>query len=106
MQLGGDAERVITPDGHNSRKTQSSKIIDAPLNVGRLFIRIGPRRAENGAAAGNDAVGFQNRQRASFHFHQPAPTLKQTDALSAGIGDLANHRPDDSIQAGTIAAAG
>ena len=79
---------------------------EALLNSTFFFRGVGARGAKNRPAAGQDTGDGIQIQRHALVFEHTAPSFEKADELVFVMEDaLANHRADDSIEAGAIAAA-
>ena len=78
-----------------------------PLRAAVDLVRVGPRGAEDRAAAGQDAAHLLDAQRAGVAVERTAPAVPEADELVPVRRDaLAHDRPDDRVQPGAVAAAG
>ena len=69
--------------------------------------RVGPRGAEDRAAAGQDAAHLGHPERPAVALERAAPAVAVADELVPAVFDaLADDRPDHRVQPGAIAAAG
>src|SRR5207247_534507 len=67
--------------------------------------RVRPRRAENGAAARQDARDLLRPERLEQPLDEPSPTLAHADDLVSLRPGPACHGADDGVQPGAVAAA-
>ena len=99
-----DAQRVLAADcdeGAEARAGEVSETVDAAV----LPERIGARRAEDGAAAGQDARDLLRAEILELALDEAAPPLADADHLVALRPRAPRDRADDCVQARTIAAA-
>ena len=107
MQARGGAERVLAADRDQPVDPGRRQVRGDPLRAAVVGEGVGPRGAEDGAAAGQDAAHLGHAERPAVVLQRPAPAVAVADELVAVDADaLAHDRPDHRVQAGAIAAAG
>ena len=106
--------RVSSPPITTSASTPSpamlSLIRSAPADpvAGRVGAqRVGPRRAEDGPAARQDAADRLDVERDGVPLERPAPAVAEPDELEPVLRyPLADHGPDHCVQPGAVPASG
>ena len=101
----------VAADHHQRVDAEASHIVLDALDAGAawpvLFEWIGPRRAENGPPAWQDAPHGRDVERHRVRLERSAPAITEADELDAVILDPASHNgPDHRVQPRTVAAAG
>src|SRR4029453_2561844 len=78
-----------------------------PLDAIVDLERVGPRGAEDGAAARQDAADLRDAERLREALQRALPAVAESDELVTVSGDaLADHRPDHRVETGAVAATG
>ena len=113
VQLAGHAERVLAADRDQGVDAEAGQVrldlLQAGLAVqrGLLRQRIGPRGAEDRAAAGQDAAHGRHVERLRVGLERSAPAVAEAHELRAVIERAGPHdRADDRVQPGAVAASG
>ena len=113
VEPGRHAEGVLAADHHQCVHAQAGQVVLDPVNPGPPAAgllgaqRIGPRRAEDGAAAGQDPADRLDVQRDGVPLQRPAPAVPEPDELESVLRyPLADHGADHRVQAGAVSAAG
>jgi hypothetical protein len=107
VQLGGDAEGVLTADGDQCVDAEVLEVRLDLLDAALHLERVGPRRAEDRAAAGQDATHLLNAERRRSALDGSAPPVPEADELVAvDRHPLAHDSADHRVQAGTVATTG
>src|SRR5690606_20123636 len=106
-ELLGDAERVLAADGDQrvdaGRRQVLLDAVDATVDLERVC----PGRAEDRAAARQDAPHGLDVQRHRLALKRPAPAGPEADELvTVDAHPLADDSPDHGVQAGAVAAPG
>ncbi len=106
-ELGRDTQGVLAADGDERVHALLGQVRLDPLDAAFDLERVRPGRAENGAAAGQDAADLGDAERLRQAFERAFPAVPEADELVTVDGDaLADHRPDHRVQTGAVAAAG
>ena len=107
MQLGGHAQRVVAADRDQRVDAmvpqRSDRAVDAILFLGR----VGPRRAEDGAAQRQDAAHVGRRELIDQAFFETAgPSVLHAAHPMPELEGAASHGPDGRVQAGRVSTTG
>ena len=106
-ELGGDAQRVLAADGDQRVAAVGGEVVLDLLDAALDRERVGARRAEDRAAARQDAAHLGDAQRHRVVLERAPPAVAEADELVAVLLDaLADRAADDRVQAGAVAAAG
>ena len=107
VQLGRDTERVLAADGDQRVDAEVGEVLLDLLDAALDLERVGARGAEDGAAARQDAAHLRDAELAGRALERALPAVAEADELVAVLLDaLADHGPDDGVQAGAVAAPG
>ena len=107
VQARGGAERVLAADRDQPVDPGRREVRGDPLGAAVDRERVGPRGAEDGAAAGQDAAHLGHAERPAVVLERAAPAVAVADELVPVLaGALAHDRTDHRVQARAIAAAG
>ena len=111
VQPRGDAEGVLAADDDQRVHAEAAQVVLDPLDPAAagpgLLERVGPRRAEDRAAARQDAAHRGDVERHRVRLERPAPAVAEPDELEPVFLDpLAHHRADDGVQPGAVATTG
>jgi len=113
VQPGRHAQGVLTANGHQSIDAEAFQVLldalDASLAADgrRLAERVGPRGAEYGPAAGQNAANRAYVQHHRVALERPAPAIPEADELQLVLGHAGpDDRSDHRVEAGAIAASG
>ena len=111
VQPGRDAKRVLAADDHQGVDAEPVHVVLDPLDAGParagLLERIRPRRAEDRAAARQDAAHRGHVERHRVRFKRPPPAVTKSEELDPVIlSTLAYHRADHRVQSRAVAAPG
>src|SRR5205823_24104 len=93
-------------DGDKGGQPVALEVFDAAQDVFGVLVGVGARRAEDGPAAGDDAVGLHDFEGAELVLDEAAPAFHEAQAAAAGVGDLADDGANDGVEARTITASG
>ena len=103
----GDAQGVVAADGHEGVEAEGLEVLADGGDVGRGVLEgVGPRRAEDRAAPGDDPVGLGDVEVAAHPLDQAPPAFEDADAGAALVGDALDDRPDHRVEAGAVAPPG
>jgi hypothetical protein len=107
VQLGGHAEGVLTADRDQGVDALRGEVVLDPLDPVLDLEGVGAGRAEDGAAAGQDAADLRDTQGAGQALEGTLPAVPETHEFVTVVGDaLADHRPDHRVETWAVAAAG
>ena len=111
VQPRRDAERVLAADHHERVHAQAGQVVLDPLDAvapGTVLLeRVRPRRAEDRAAARQDAAHRVHVQRHRVRLKRTTPAVTEPYELQAELLDPpAYHGADDRVQPRAIAAPG
>ena len=107
VQPGGGAEGVLTADGDQAFEVQRTEVLGDPIGAVLALERVGARGAQNRASPRQDASGRLDGQLFVGVFQRPSPAVAKADyRVPVRVDPLANDRPDDGVEAGTIASSG
>src|SRR5690606_7583565 len=107
VQLRRHPKGVLPADGDERVHPQLAEVRLDLLDPTVDLEWIGARRAQDRAAAGQDAAYLLDAQRHRVVLQRAAPPVTEANELVAVHGDaLANDRPDDRVQTGAVATAG
>ena len=107
VQLGGDAEGVFAADGDQRVDAEVLQVAPDPLHAVLDGERVGPRRAEDGAAPREQPAHGRDVQRHGGGLERPAPAVTEPEERVAVLGDaLANDGPDHRVEPGAVPASG
>ena len=95
-------ERVLAADRDHRADTVAGERRLHPLGTVVGVVRVGARRAENGAAAREEPARRLERQGHRLTLDQPAPTVPVTDELVPLLVALADDGPDHRVEAGAV----
>ncbi len=98
---------VLAADRDQAVDPRRREVRGDPLRAAVAGERVGPRGAEDGAAAGQDAAHLGDAERHAVGLQRPPPAVAVADELVPVVaGALADDRADHRVQARAIAAAG
>ena len=108
VQPGRGAQRVLAADRDQPVEVErcacSPRIRSGPPSCVK---RVGPRGAQDRAAAREDAAGRLDRQLLVGVLERAAPAVAEADdRVPVRVDALAHDRPDDRVEAGAVAASG
>src|SRR6202034_2053705 len=113
VQPGGDTQSVLPADRDQRIHAQAGQVVLDPVQAGPASGRgalaqgVGARRAEDGAAAGQDAAHRRHVQRHGVALQRAAPAIAESGELIPVLRHSGAHdRPDDRVQAWAVTAAG
>ena len=107
MKLRRDAQRVVAADGHEPVDTMVTKGLDDTGDPVRLLGRVGPGRAQDGAAHGQDAAHVSRRQLVDQPLlHAACPAVLDAADLVSQLEGAPGDRADRRVQAGRVSTAG
>ena len=107
VELRRHPEGVLAADGDERVDTGGVQVLPDPLHAVVDLERVGARRAEDGAAAGQDAAHLGDAQRHRHAAERAGPTVAEADELVAVDTDsLADDGADHSVQSRAVAATG
>jgi hypothetical protein len=106
-EAAGHAQRVLAADRDQSLDARVGErgpdLVDGALDL----VRVRPGRAEDRAAARQDAADLIDPQRPVIAFHRSAPTVPEAYELVAVVADaLTDDGPDDGVESGAVAPSG
>ena len=103
----GDAERVLAADGDQAVDVEALERRADGVDAVVALERVGPRGAEDRAAAGQDPARDVVGQRLAVAVQRAAPAVAEAEDLVAVVQrGLAHDRADDRVEAGAVAATG
>ena len=103
-ELGRDPEGVLTADGDQRVDPVLSRFSWIRLDAALDLERVGPRRAQDGAAAGQDPAYLRDAELGDQVLERSPPAVPEPDELVAVLCDaLAHDGSDDRVQPGTVA---
>src|SRR5204862_3884311 len=106
-QLGGHAEGVLAADGDQRVHPELDEVGLDPLNTTVDLERVGPRGAEDRAAARQDAAHLGDAERAGDPLQRASPAVAEPDELvPVRRHALADHGADDRVETGAVATTG
>ena len=108
VQLGGDAQRVLAPQGNQG---VDLKLLQVRQHGVALVLlaggeRVGARGAQDRTTLVNDPLDALQGQRRGRAFHQTSPALREADDLVAVVQAAQDRAPNGRVQAGAVPAAG
>ena len=107
VQLGRHAEGVLAADRDQRVDAELVQVRRDPLDAAVDLERVGARRAEDRAAARQDAAHLGDAERHGDVLERAPPAVAEADELVAVDADaLADDGADHRVQAGAVAAAG
>ena len=107
VQALGRPEGVLAADRDQAVDAVALEVGGDPLGPPLLLQRVGPRGAEDRAAARQDAPHLGDAERPPVALQRSPPAVAVADELVAVLGDaLADDRPDHRVQPRAVAAAG
>ena len=107
MQPVGHPEGVLAADRDQRVDAEVAQVGLDPLDPALDLVRVGPRGAEDGAAARQDAADLLDVQRHGLALQRAAPAVPEADELvPVDRHALADDGADDRVEAGAVAAAG
>ncbi len=111
VQPGGDAEGVLAADDDQGVDAEPGQVVLDPLDPGpagtALLERIRPRRAEDRAAARQDAAHRGDVERHRVRLERPSPAVAEPEELDPVFLDSpAHHGADNGVQPRAVAAPG
>ena len=106
-ELGGDAEGVLAADGDQRVDAVGLEVGLDLLDPAVDLERVGARRAQDRAAAGQDAANLVEPELARVVLERALPAVAEPDELVAVLADaLADGSADHRIETGAVAATG
>ena len=107
VELVGDAEGVLAADRDQPVDVELGEGLADALHAVVPLVRVGPRAAEDRAAARQDPARRLYVEIDIRALEHAAPSVAEADELVAELVDpAANHRADDGVEAGTVTTAG
>ncbi len=104
---GRDPQGVLAADGDEGVDTVGLEVGGDLLDATIDLEGVGARRAQDGAATGQDAAHLGDAQLARHVLQWPAPSVAEADEVEAVVGDsLADDGPDDRIEPRAVTATG
>ncbi len=105
VQLRRDPERVLPADRDQRVHPEVLQVALDPLDAVLDRERVRPRRAQDRAAAGQQAADRGDVQRHGHGLERAAPAVAEPEEVVAVLGyALADDRPDHRVQPGAVAA--
>jgi hypothetical protein len=102
-----DTEGVLAADGDQRVDLVRRERLADPVDPAVDLVRVGARRAEDGAAPGEDVLDVTEPDRLGQVLDRPLPPVAEPHDLPAvGLDALADHTADDRVEAGAVATAG
>jgi hypothetical protein len=107
VELCGRPERVLSPDDDQAVDLVGLQVFRQTLRTAVLLERVGPRRAEDRAAARQYASDLRDPERRAEALERPGPAVAIADELVPVLPHpLANYRADHRVQSGAVASTG
>ena len=107
VQLGGDAEGVLAADRDQRVDAEGVQVLADLVDAAVDLERVGARRAEDRAAARQDAADLGDAERHGEVLQRALPAVAEADELVAVHPDaLADDGADHRVQSRAVATAG
>jgi hypothetical protein len=106
-QPGGHAQGVLAADDDERLHPQPGEVLLDTADAAALLQRVGPRGAEDGAAAGQDAAHGGDVETDGVVLQGSSPAVPEAgEVVAVLLHALADDGPDDGVEAGAVAASG
>ena len=102
-QPRGHSEGVLPADRDEGVEAFAPEVLEHAIHVALLLVRVRSRRAEDGPAPRQDPRDLTRAEGLELPLDEAAPAFADTDRLRAALQGAPGDRPDDGVQAGTVA---
>src|SRR6476469_1135331 len=100
-----DAEGVLAADRDQGVDLELGEDLPDPLDAAVDLVRVGPRRAEDRAAAGQDVLDLVEPDRLDEALDRALPAVAETDGVPpVGLDALADHGANDRVESWAVTA--